>query len=125
VPICLFICSAWLLVQGGNVVPNRKNQALAAEDRALKETSAPSSDKVVTGELGMSDKDVAARHERARQQGTAQHSEAAHELKQVPYFLPHNPAASLAADFMRLILLACTMQAIFADNPEAGANRAS
>ena len=61
----------------------RKNEALAAEDRALAETAAPSSEKVVTGEPGMSDKDVAARHEAARQHGAAQHSQAAHELKKV------------------------------------------
>lgn len=62
----------------------RKNQALASDDRAAAQIRAPFGEKVMTGEKGFAEH-MAGMREQAQQQGSAQHSDAAHKLKEVRY----------------------------------------
>ena len=105
----------------------RKNQALAADDRAAAETAAPFGEKVVTGEQGYAEH-MAGMREQARQQGTAQHSDVAHQLKEARPVTDHVCGSQYvhAACGEHVLTRPCAVgQDIMSANPEAGANRAA
>lgn len=60
----------------------RKNQALASDDRAAAEIRKPFGEKVLTGEKGFAEH-MAGMRQQAQEQGSAQHSDVAHKLKEV------------------------------------------
>ena len=110
----------------------RKNQALAANDRAAAQIRKPFGERAVTGEKGFAE-DVAGMREQAQQQGTAQHSDVAHKLKEVGFAQLYS--SSMPFQFAcphqhvgqgtLLTVPMCCGQDIVSANPEAGANRAA